>query len=167
MSGIEDVVEFLHKNNLTVATAESCTAGMVASQLARVSGCGTALEGGYIVYSQQAKHNYLGVSLETMERCGLTSEEVARELTYGLAGRSNANFLISITGTAESDDSLNGVVCFGYGLKVNGHLRVLSETRRFDGERNTVILAAAHYAVEAIPDAYRKLLASTNIHPVY
>lgn len=167
MSRIEDVVQFLHENNLTVATAESCTAGLVASQLAKVSGCGTALEGGYIVYSKQAKHNYLGVSLEAMERCGLTSEEIAREMIYGLAGRSNAEFLISVTGTAESDDSLNGVVCFGYGLKINGQLRVVSETRKFDGDRNSVIRAAAHYAIETLPNQYERLLASDAIHPVY
>lgn len=158
MSPVEPVVKFLQENELVVATAESCTAGLVASMLADVAGCGAVLEGGYIVYSETAKHDYLGVSFATMDSYGLTSEAVARELVSGLAGRCNANYLIAITGTAESDDVLSGVVCIARGLKVNGCLRVISETKKFAGERNDVRSNAAHYVLESIPDTYQTLI---------
>lgn len=154
----ENIVEFLHANQLTVATAESCTAGLVASTLADVSGCGPALEGGYIVYSETAKQHYLGVSPTTMEQFGLTSEPVVREMVSGLAERCTANFLIALTGTAESNDELNGVVCFGFGLKVSNALYVHSETQKFEGDRNAVRASAANYALENIPVVYKHLL---------
>ena len=158
MSATENVIQFLCDHDLTVSTAESVTAGLIASLLADVSGCGQALEGGYIVYSKAAKHNYLGVDLAVMEKFGLTSEPVAREMVIGLASRSGASFHIAVTGTAESDDALNGVVCFGYGCKFNGQLRIVSETKRFDGERNEVRIAAANHALQNIPDIYQQLL---------
>jgi nicotinamide-nucleotide amidase len=158
MSATENVIQFLCDHDLTVATAESVTAGLIASLLADVSGCGQTLEGGYIVYSKTAKRNYLGVDPAVMETFGLTSEPVAREMIEGLASRSGATFYIAVTGTAESDDELNGVVCFGYGCKFNGQLKIISETKHFDGERNEVRVAAAHYALENIPTVYQKLL---------
>lgn len=156
----EHIIQYLCERDLRVATAESVTAGLIASLLADISGCGQALEGGYIVYSKEAKRNYLGVDPLVMEKFGLTSEPVARELVTGLASRSGANFYISVTGTAESDDALNGVVCFGYGCKFNSHLRIITETQRFDGDRNEVRAAAANYAIQNIPRVYEQLLHS-------
>jgi PncC family amidohydrolase len=68
---------------LTLVTAESCTAGLMTSILADVPGCGQVLDAGYVVYSPEAKQRCLGVSPDTMERFGLTSEEVAREMALG------------------------------------------------------------------------------------
>lgn len=154
MALAENVIRFLQENKVTVSTAESCTAGLLASTFASVSGCGSVLEGGYVVYSKLAKYNYLGVSLKTMEIFGLTSEEVAREMVNGLARRSHTNFFIAITGTAESSDSLNGVVCFAYGMKCGGNLVVTSETRKFNGDRNKVIASAVNHVLYFIPKVY-------------
>lgn len=160
MSAAEHVIQFLCDHNLTVSTAESVTAGLIASLLADVSGCGQALEGGYIVYTKTAKRNYLGVNPEVMEKFGLTSEPVAKEMILGLADRSGASFHIAVTGKAESDDALDGVVCFGYGCKINGDLRVTTETKHFDGDRNEVRKAAANHAIKNIPEIYHRLLAA-------
>lgn len=154
---LEDVVQFLKQHQLTLSTAESCTAGLVASKIANVSGCGNCLDGGFIVYSPEAKNHHLGVDFETMQRYGLTSEAVAREMVLGLANKDagKANFFISVTGTAESDDELNGVICFAYAFKMSDNLKVFSETRKFAGERNSVRDQAAVHALISIPSLHR------------
>lgn len=156
MTSIKRIVDYLCKKNLSVVTAESCTAGMVTSLLADISGCGSVLELGYVVYTEHAKHHCLGVDLQTMKLFGLTSEEVAREMALGALKRSRANFSLAITGTAESDDELNGVVCFAYAMKIQENHRVISETIRFDGERNEVRRSAALHAIESIPSIHEK-----------
>src|SRR6187551_3880374 len=112
MHSIEDVIQFLNHRNLSVTTAESCTAGLVAAMMADISGCGEALQSGFVVYTEQAKHNCLNVNFKTIRRYGLTSEEVAKEMALGALHRSSADIILAITGTAESNDDLNGVICF-------------------------------------------------------
>ncbi|MET0356082.1 MAG: CinA family protein [Cellvibrio sp.] len=154
MNSLEDVINFLLQRKITLVTAESCTAGMVTSLLADVPGCGAILEMGYVVYTEYAKHNCLGVDLQTMHLFGLTSEEVAREMALGALKRSRANFSIAITGTAESGDELNGVVCFSYAMQDDDIFKVASETVKFSGDRNWVRHSAAMHAITAVPTQY-------------
>src|SRR5690606_4064237 len=72
MQNLQEVVDFLKRNNLVLATAESCTAGLIASLVADVSGSGAVMECGYVVYAVRAKREMLGVNLETIDRFGLT-----------------------------------------------------------------------------------------------
>lgn len=157
MNAVEEVVGFLNRNKLSVTTAESCTAGMAAALMANVSGCGSALHSGYIAYTEEAKIAILGVNPQTIDGYGLTSEEVAREMALGALSRTSATLALSITGTAESDDCLNGVVCFAYALRTSLGYRLMSETQSFDGPRNQVRTAAAHYAVLALPNVCEKI----------
>jgi nicotinamide mononucleotide (NMN) deamidase PncC len=64
--------------------------------MAEVSGCGKALQMGYVVYTEEAKNSCLGVSLETIQAFGLTSEETAREMATGALARSAANLIVAI-----------------------------------------------------------------------
>lgn len=157
MQSIENVVSFLEQYKLLLTTAESCTAGLIASLLADVPGCGAVLEGGYIVYSAQAKQNCLNVNPETIKTYGLTSEEVAREMALGALICSRANITVAVTGTAESDDHLNGVICFAYAMRIDEQPQVISETLRFEGERNEVRKAAALHAILALPYFHTRL----------
>jgi PncC family amidohydrolase len=129
---------------------------MVTSLLANVPGCGSILEMGYVVYTEHAKHSCLGVDLQTMTLFGLTSEEVAQAMALGALERSRANISIAITGTAESDDELNGVVCFAYATRIENKQCVISETIKFEGERNEVRHLAAMHAINSIPKTYEK-----------
>ena len=156
MESLEDVIKFLCDKKASLVIAESCTAGMMASRLADVPGCASILDIGYVVYTEHAKHYCLGVNLQTMKMFGLTSEEVAREMALGALKRSSANFAIAITGTAESDDELNGVVCFACATQVGAALKVISETIKFVGERNEVREYAAMHAIKSIPIWYEK-----------
>lgn len=161
---IEAVINFLNLNALSVTTVESCTAGLAAALMADVSGCGPALESGYIVYTEEAKHKCLGVSLEAMQTFGLTSEEVAKQMVIGALRKCTAKILVAITGTAESDDCLNGVVCFAFALKTAEGYRLLSETKSFEGERNQVRKAAALHAILSLPEIYEKIQHYPEIH---
>jgi len=157
LEALDHVLAYLRENHLKVAAAESCTAGLLVGTLADIPGCAEVFECGFIVYTEAAKRTYLGVKPDTMTRYGLTSEEVAREMVQGLAHHTQANFFISITGTAESDDHLNGVVCFGFGMKKENCLQIESETKRFYGERNSVRKSAAAYAIQRIPEVHSNL----------
>ncbi|MDO8345853.1 MAG: nicotinamide-nucleotide amidohydrolase family protein [Cellvibrio sp.] len=161
VSTIEDVIKFLNQHGFSVTTAESCTAGLVAALMADISGCGTALQSGYIVYTEEAKNSCLDVSLQTIQAFGLTSEEVAREMAVGALKKSSSQLVVAVTGTAESNDSLDGVICFSYGLRTAMGYRLMSETRKFEGKRNHVRKAAAMHAIISLPEVYEKI----QLHP--
>ena len=157
MHSVEQVVDFLEKYQLKLTTAESCTAGLMASMVADAMGAGAVLESGFVVYSPQAKHACLGVSMQTIGTFGLTSEEVAREMAVGAMKLSTADIVLANTGLAEADGAMDGVQCFACAMKVNGHNGVVSETMKFAGERNEVRAAAARYALLQLPYYYERL----------
>lgn len=101
---------------LTIATAESCTGGMVAAALTDVAGASDVFERGFITYSNRAKQEMLGVSAATLAAFGAVSEEVAREMAAGALARSGAGLAVSVTGIAGpggSEFKPEGRVCFG------------------------------------------------------
>jgi NAD+ synthase len=160
MELLDRITDYLIDNELKLATAESCTAGLIVSELARVPGSGQSIDCGLGVYSPQSKHRYLGVSFDTIEEYGLTSEAVACEMASGALNNNDAHVALANTGIAGpnggDDDTPIGTVCFAWAFRHNGHHHHhFSETRRFDGERNEVRLAAAHYALERLPHYHR------------
>ncbi|MGV3653677.1 MAG: CinA family protein [Noviherbaspirillum sp.] len=161
MADLEQVADYLERQQLTVVTAESCTAGLAAGALADIPGCGTWFKSGYITYSPGAKHAILGVRFETIERFNLTSEEVAREMAEGVLRISDARVAISNTGVAGPGNGDGGIpagtVCFAWGFRHGGQVMVFSETMHFEGDRNAVRQAAAHHALERIPHWHRQL----------
>lgn len=157
MDTVKKTVDFMVEHNLHLTTAESCTAGLITSMLADISGCGSVLEGGFIVYSVNAKEGWLDINQATIDTFGLTSEEVAREMAVGALKKSAANIAIANTGVAASDDELNGVICFGCAMAINGEIMAMSETIKFEGERNAVRKAAALHAIMHLPNYYQRL----------
>ncbi|MCS2609635.1 CinA family protein [Halomonas dongshanensis] len=154
MDLLESTVRYLQEHELTLATAESCTAGLIVSELARIPGSGQSIDCGLAVYSPQAKHRYLGVSFETIDTYGLTSEATSRELALGALDNNDADIAVANTGIAgpkPHDDIPVGTVCFAWALRHDGKTFLFVETRHFPGERNDVRLAAAHHALKQIP----------------
>jgi PncC family amidohydrolase len=150
------VVSFLTARDSKLATAESCTAGYIASLISSVPGSGSCLDVGFITYSPSGKAGFLGVSEETMNRHGLTSEEVAREMAEGALKQEAccADVAVSNTGLADEapgDGPPPGTQCFAWSYKLrDGRIVTFSETKCFDGERNDVRRAAALYALSRI-----------------
>ncbi len=103
-----------------IATAESCTGGMVAAALTDIPGSSDVFEVGYVTYSNAAKMDLLAVQAATLMAFGAVSEEVAIEMADGAARRSNADLAVAITGIAGpggSGHKPEGRVCFGIAVK--------------------------------------------------
>lgn len=150
MTEIENTANYLRRHGLTLATAESCTAGLIASQLAELPGAGGLLECAFVVYMAEAKHRCLGVPEETLKRYNLTSEEVADAMVRGAAERCSASVLIANTGVADDggDGVAAGTQCFAWMFRASGRQdAVYIETRQFSGGRNAVRRIAAEYAL--------------------
>lgn len=99
-----------------IATAESCTGGMIASALTAVPGSSDVVDRGFVTYSNAAKQEMLGVRADTLDRHGAVSEEVAREMAAGARARSQAGIAVAVTGIAGPGGSAHkpeGRVCFG------------------------------------------------------
>lgn len=100
----------------SIATAESCTGGMVAAALTDIPGASDVFERGFITYSNRAKEQMIGVLPATLAAHGAVSEEVAQEMAQGALRHSDAGLAVSITGIAGpggSEFKPEGRVCFG------------------------------------------------------
>lgn len=106
--------------DVRIATAESCTGGMVSAALTEVAGSSDVFERGFVTYSNEAKVELLGVKAETLAAHGAVSEAVAREMAEGALAHSRAAIAVSITGIAGpggSEHKPEGRVCFGLARK--------------------------------------------------
>lgn len=146
------LLELLLKHQLKIATAESCTGGLVAGVLCDISGISAYFEEGYITYSENAKMKNLGVLEETLAHFGVVSCEVAEEMAMGAAERANADCAIATTGiagpTGGTEDNPVGTVCFACVVKN----QVLTERMIFSGTRMEIRMQAAVYAIEMLCD---------------
>jgi nicotinamide-nucleotide amidase len=129
-----------------IATAESCTGGLVAAALTDIAGSSDVFEVGYVTYSNAAKTDLLAVQTTTLTKFGAVSTEVASEMAAGAARRSGVALAVAITGIAGpggSDHKPEGRVCFG--LVRPGHA-VAVETVEFGpmGRANVRIAARDH-----------------------
>lgn len=97
------LLDICKRKNLTVATAESCTAGLVAGTLAEVPGISSMLERGFITYSNAAKQDMLDVSAATLARHGAVSRETAEEMARGALAHAPVDLAVSVTGIAGPD----------------------------------------------------------------
>lgn len=96
----EAVLTACAERGLTLATAESCTGGMIAAALTAVPGSSRVVERGFVTYSNRAKEELLGVPGELLARHGAVSEEVARAMAEGALARSPVDLAVSVTGIA-------------------------------------------------------------------
>jgi nicotinamide-nucleotide amidase len=109
------VLEALIRRGQMLATAESCTGGMISAAITDVAGSSAGFDRGFVTYSNAAKMAMLGVSATTLDRFGAVSEPVAAEMAAGALGRSEAAIAIAVTGIAGpggSDHKPEGRVCF-------------------------------------------------------
>jgi nicotinamide-nucleotide amidase len=95
------VLERACERDLKLGTAESCTGGLLASLLTDVPGCSHAFDQGFVVYSEDAKHDQLGVAREMLQGGGAVSQSVAIAMANGALARSHADIMLAVTGWAE------------------------------------------------------------------
>lgn len=145
----------------TMATAESCTGGLIAAACTDLSGSSNWFERGFVTYSNQAKTDLLGVDADLLAREGAVSEAVARAMAGGALQRAPVQVALSVTGVAGplggSAAKPVGTVWFGW--NVNG--AITSQRRRFDGDRAAVRAATVHHALAQL----LRLLANESASP--
>ena len=125
-----------------IATAESCTGGLVSAALTDVAGSSDVFERGFVTYSNAAKVAHLGVREETLAGCGAVSEEVAREMADGARRAAGVELAVAVTGIAGpggSEFKPEGRVCFGLATPAG----VRAETVEFGPRGRAAVRSAA------------------------
>ena len=102
------VLELLNRRQLTLATAESCTGGLIGKLLTDIAGASSVYLGGVISYTNAVKHRLLGVEQETLDVCTAVSRQTAHEMARGARERCGADIGISVTGLAGPDGDGTG-----------------------------------------------------------
>ena len=150
-----DLIKAAHEHSLTLATAESCTAGALAHLLANAPGAGESFHGGFVVYTKENKSKALGVPATLIEKHSAVSAEVAKAMALGALERSPADVVVSITGVAgpEPDEDGNPVgLVYLAAARRGGQL--MSEEHRFgDGSKSEICDAAQERAIELLERA--------------
>ena len=144
---LTDLAHALIARGWCLATAESCTGGLVSAACTELSGSSEWFERGFVTYSNAAKTEMLGVSAALIEAHGAVSEPVARAMAEGALRHSSAQVALSITGvagpTGGSADKPVGTVCFAWATPE----RVFSERLHLSGDRAAVRQAATQHAL--------------------
>ncbi|MET1756669.1 CinA family protein [Novosphingobium sp. RD2P27] len=96
----ESMLTLACKKDLKIATAESCTGGLIAALLTDIPNCSHAFERGFVVYAPVAKSELLSIPLERIERFGVVSKEIAVDMALGALKASHADIAVSVTGYA-------------------------------------------------------------------
>ncbi len=153
MSDVAALLDLCRAKGLRVATAESCTGGMLGAALTDVAGSSDVFERGVITYSNAAKMELLGVAAATLADHGAVSQEVAREMAEGLLARAPVQIAVSVTGIAGpggSEHKPEGRVCFGLATAAGS----ATETIEFGAPgRGRVRAAATAHALALIAGA--------------
>ena len=141
----------LRVNNQTITTAESCTGGLVASMITKISGSSDIFNGSIVTYSNKIKNQELHVQNETLEKFGAVSIEVVDEMLIGVLKKFDANFAIAISGIAGPNGGTRnkpvGTVIIGISDE-NNHKIV--NIYNFKGSREDIQIQAAKVALKEI-----------------
>jgi len=151
------LLDELQRHALLVATAESCTGGLIAGLLTEIPGSSGMVERGFVTYSNAAKTELLGVPAEMIARHGAVSEQVARAMADGALSRTPAHIAVSVTGIAGPDGGTAekpvGIVYVGVAVK--GEDTQVSECRFGDIGRQAVRLATVREAIRLLRSAVK------------
>ena len=137
-----------------MATAESCTGGLVAAALTHVAGSSDVVDRGWVTYSNASKTELLGVSADLIQAQGAVSEAVARAMAAGALARSGAHIAVSVTGIAGpgggSAEKPVGLVWFGC---ASTSFDARGFRQHFTGDRETIRARAVLFALRVLEDA--------------
>jgi len=137
-----------------IATAESCTGGLIAAALTAIAGSSDVVDRGFVTYSNEAKNELIGVPVPLIQEHGAVSEPVAAAMAQGALARSRAAVAISVTGVAGPGGGSTakpvGLVCFG--LARTG-TPVRTERHIFPGDRTAIRAATVAHAFKMIRSA--------------
>jgi nicotinamide-nucleotide amidase len=146
---LHQLAHALNANGRTIVTAESCTGGGLAEALTSVPNSSAWFERGFIVYSNTAKREMLGVKAATLARFGAVSEQTARAMAMGALDHSHGDLAVAITGIAGpsggTPEKPVGTVCFAW---VNKRQEARTLTHLFQGDRQAIRRQAVIFALQ-------------------
>ena len=149
----EKLVRLCRTRKLTLATAESCTGGMIAAAITSVPGSSAVLDRGFVTYSNAAKTELVGVPAALIDSVGAVSEAVARHMAQGAQQRAGVDLAVSVTGVAGPDggspEKPVGTVWFGLAA-ADG--QVFTHHRLFPGDRQAIRTASTLFALQLLWD---------------
>lgn len=151
------IVADFTERKLLLATAESCTAGLIAAAITEIAGSSTVFDRGFVTYSNEAKREMIGVANATLKAHGAVSRPTVLEMAQGAIGNSGANISVAVTGIAGpgggSEDKPVGLVHLAAAR--TGHETLHREMRYGDIGRSAVRLATVRTALEMLIEIAR------------
>ena len=159
-TSLNNLADFCIKNSQQIATAESCTGGLVAKLITDCAGSSQWFERGFVTYSNLSKVQMLGLDEQLINECGAVSEAVAEAMARGVLMHSQAHYALSITGIAGPGGGTEtkpvGTVCFAWAYydspaaseakKIN----CISSTQLFSGDRQAVRTQSALFSLHKL-----------------
>lgn len=145
-----NLLDTCREAGLMVATVESCTGGMVAGSLTEIAGSSAIVDRGFVTYTNEAKHELVGVPMELFPKVGAVSEEVARAMAAGGLSHSRADIAVGITGVAGPGQSENKPAGLVHICAARKDGDVIHERCMFDGDRAAVRKASVLKAFDLI-----------------
>lgn len=151
---VTGLVTTLKNKKLTIATAESCTGGLLSELITSVSGASEIFELGICTYSERIKHEFLGVPTEEIEKYDVVSKEVALSMVKGLKERSGADICISVTGLAGpgggTPEKPVGTVYIGFDICGEQFVLLPELWELEDTGRENIRMSAAAFAFDTV-----------------
>jgi len=153
---LDGLAEVCVTNKMQIATAESCTGGLVAKLITDRPGSSLWFERGFVTYSNLAKEQMLGVKRSLLDEWGAVSEPVAEAMAEGVLKHSPAQFSLSITGIAGPDGGTDekpvGTVCFGWAYpgEQGKTISFMTTTERFSGNREAIRTQSAIFSLQQL-----------------
>ncbi|WP_338882987.1 MULTISPECIES: nicotinamide-nucleotide amidase [Xenorhabdus] len=146
----------LIRKKLSVTCAESCTGGWIAKVITDIAGSSAYFNRGFVTYSNDAKHEMLGVLPESLAQFGAVSEQVVREMATGALAVAKADISVAVSGIAGpeggSEEKPTGTVWFGFAFYVNKNIQTVVYRQHFSGDRNAVRLQAVIFSLKTLLD---------------
>jgi len=154
-SEAQKLIDLASEKNMTIATAESCTGGLIGAAITSIPGSSKPFKGGIIAYDNKVKHKLLGVPPGMIAKYGAVSREVARAMAQGAVDALNVDMAVSVTGIAGpgggSEDKPVGMVWMGLAVKTDDKVDVTAKLHSFgDIGRNKVRDVTCYEALKAL-----------------
>lgn len=151
-----DLVALLASRGLTLATAESCTGGLLAGRVTSVSGASAVFMGGIVSYDNSVKRALLGVPSETLVSHGAVSAETATAMADGVRGRIGTSLGVSTTGIAGPTGAVPGKPVGTVYIAVSGLGETIARRHNFTGDRDSVRAQACDAALLMLTERIRQ-----------
>ena len=153
----QQVHDILTRRNLTLATAESCTGGTIASKFTAMAGASAYFLAGVVAYANSAKSNIIGVNSEDITRYGAVSESVARQMAEGVRRVAGADYAIATTGIAGPGGGSAEKPVGTVWMAVATPEGTIAQMRNCGTDRSQIISRASAYAIEMLYDQIKNM----------